>query len=598
MVVVGIPNSSLLQARKVLGKLPVCTHKKMMADEHCDVLILGAGAAGIGAARRLLEKKNDGVANNLKVIVLEARNRVGGRAWTSDELQCGLELDHGGKWIHGSTSQNPRNPMTELAARYQIPTTAGNNDNPTENITRVVLSTRGSGETMQSVVPKREAETASRLLYKQLCQLGQDSLIAPLMHSLPVDTSYKDCLIEIANREMPGKSFAEWLEARARSTLIAAGNPNEKGSLVAETIALLRLHVYDWLESYEGCRLDQCSLLYTESDGTILPGSDADVAGGYGKLVQTLATSVPIDIRCGHRVVSIDRTSSLEHHNGNPQGGVVVCTEEDGSNSKKRFVARLGCIVALPLGVLQPSVDNPLVRDPVFIPPLPESLLGAVDRLAMCLMNKIEVLFPSRWWPDGIGSLTIASENGNASNDFPLDDMPWSHWIVEDDDPSLLVCYATGVFAERIETMSNEDVEREGVEALRHAFLDNEQGGSSNGTHITSIPDPVRTHVTKWRSDPFARGSWTFFKAGTRGMKDVRAFQKFNSEQGGVEKLYFAGEHTCDGSVAGLDIGTVHGAYLSGRLAAEELLIKNGANMEQTIVDRNSDDAACLREDT
>ena len=207
---VGIPNSTLLQARKALGKLPVCTHK-MMADEHCDVLILGAGAAGIGAARRLLEKKNDGVANNLKVIVLEARNRVGGRAWTSDELQCGLELDHGGKWIHGSTSQNPRNPMTELAARYQIPTTAGNYNNTTENITRVVLSARSSGETMQSVVPNREAETASRLLYKQLCQLGRDSLIAPLMlmHSLHVDTSYKDCLIEITNREMPGKSLAK-----------------------------------------------------------------------------------------------------------------------------------------------------------------------------------------------------------------------------------------------------------------------------------------------------------------------------------------------------------------------------------------------------
>ena len=108
-------------------------------------------------------------------------------------------------------------------------------------------------------------------------------------------------------------------------------------------------------------------MLYTD-DGTILLCGDADVSGGYGKLVQTLATNMPIDIICGHRVLSIDRTSSLEHHDSNPQGGVVVCTEEYGSNFKKRFVARLGCIVALPLGVVRPSVDNPLVRDPVLIP--------------------------------------------------------------------------------------------------------------------------------------------------------------------------------------------------------------------------------------
>ena len=65
-------------------------------------------------------------------------------------------------------------------------------------------------------------------------------------------------------------------------------------------------------------------------------------------------------------------------------------------------------------------------------------------------------------------------------------------------------------------------------------------------------------------------------------MPDVSTFQNFNQEHGDVEKLYFAGEHTCDGSVAGLDIGTVHGAYLSGRLAAEELLENSHTEIPST----------------
>ena len=71
--------------------------------EHCDVLIIGAGAAGIGAARQLLG--DGGATASPRVVVLEARHRAGGRAWSSDELRCRLELDHlCGEWIHRSSS--------------------------------------------------------------------------------------------------------------------------------------------------------------------------------------------------------------------------------------------------------------------------------------------------------------------------------------------------------------------------------------------------------------------------------------------------------------------------------------------------------------
>ncbi len=68
-----------------------------------DVAIVGAGAAGIAAARRLR-------ALGLTHVVLEAAPRIGGRAWTR-RLATGL-FDAGASWLHDAE----RNPLVALAA--------------------------------------------------------------------------------------------------------------------------------------------------------------------------------------------------------------------------------------------------------------------------------------------------------------------------------------------------------------------------------------------------------------------------------------------------------------------------------------------------
>ncbi|KAF7585771.1 hypothetical protein BBP40_010144 [Aspergillus hancockii] len=57
-----------------------------------DVIVIGAGFAGLIAARNL------GQIFNLRVLLLEARDRIGGRTWTTDTL--GEELEMGGTWVH------------------------------------------------------------------------------------------------------------------------------------------------------------------------------------------------------------------------------------------------------------------------------------------------------------------------------------------------------------------------------------------------------------------------------------------------------------------------------------------------------------------
>ena len=68
-----------------------------------DIVVIGAGAAGIAAARRIM-------AANRKVIVVEAASQIGGRCQT-DSSTFDVPFDRGARWMH-----NPEtNPMIKLA---------------------------------------------------------------------------------------------------------------------------------------------------------------------------------------------------------------------------------------------------------------------------------------------------------------------------------------------------------------------------------------------------------------------------------------------------------------------------------------------------
>jgi len=63
-----------------------------------DVVVMGAGAAGLTAAREL---HNQG----LTVVVLEARDRVGGRVWTHHDPGAPVPIELGAEFIHGSAEE-------------------------------------------------------------------------------------------------------------------------------------------------------------------------------------------------------------------------------------------------------------------------------------------------------------------------------------------------------------------------------------------------------------------------------------------------------------------------------------------------------------
>src|SRR6266480_1282873 len=68
-----------------------------------DVVVIGAGAAGIAAARRVM-------AANRSVIVVEAAGQIGGRCLT-DTATFEVPFDRGARWMHNPDT----NPMIRLA---------------------------------------------------------------------------------------------------------------------------------------------------------------------------------------------------------------------------------------------------------------------------------------------------------------------------------------------------------------------------------------------------------------------------------------------------------------------------------------------------
>ena len=71
----------------------------------CDVAIVGAGAAGIAAARRLRDRGR-------RTLVIEAMGRIGGRAHSV--MAAGMPLDLGCGWLHSAE----RNPLARLAEAH------------------------------------------------------------------------------------------------------------------------------------------------------------------------------------------------------------------------------------------------------------------------------------------------------------------------------------------------------------------------------------------------------------------------------------------------------------------------------------------------
>ncbi|HXG94908.1 MAG TPA: NAD(P)/FAD-dependent oxidoreductase [Blastocatellia bacterium] len=85
-----------------------------MPKEIADVIVVGAGVAGLAAARALCQK-------GLTATVLEARSRIGGRILTEQDSPTSTPVELGAEFIHGKSEEIWRIVRAAGLAVYEVP---------------------------------------------------------------------------------------------------------------------------------------------------------------------------------------------------------------------------------------------------------------------------------------------------------------------------------------------------------------------------------------------------------------------------------------------------------------------------------------------
>ncbi|XP_041032491.1 peroxisomal N(1)-acetyl-spermine/spermidine oxidase [Carcharodon carcharias] len=482
------------------------------------IVIIGCGVAGLGAAQRLLQHGFS------RVRLLEATERSGGRIWS--RLFANGLVEIGAQWIHGPSKQNA---VFQLASQYDLlDEEAMSEDNQAKQINgyppgmSAYCTSSGKRIGPEIAGPVKE-------LYSTLCLKSREFFQSK---TEPVRSLGEFLKLEIA------RCAEEWKDDEETCNL---------------KLALLNVEF-----KMECCisGTDSLDLVALQSFGEylLLPGIDCVFPGGFKSLIDAMMKSLPKGIvsynkpvKCIHWNGSFKASNTQEHS----YSVLVEC--EDGETIPADHV-----IVTVPLGFLKEHYKT-FLR-----PPLPVSKINSIQKLGFGTNNKIFLEFEEPFWEPEHHLINLVWEDESPLLSTRPDlQKEWFRKIFGfivlrpvERYGHVLLAVLTGEEANFMESLSDSEVKNCLTQVIRR-FTGN-----------PSIPLPKSIIRSKWYSDRYTKGSYSYTAVGSSG-DDIDVIAQplpLTSTKAQPLQVLFAGEATHRTFYS-----TTHGALESGWREADRL---------------------------
>lgn len=264
------------------------SHIERQQSSPPSVIVIGGGISGISAAHILHNA-------SFKVILLESRDRIGGRIHTDYSFGC--PVDMGASWLHGVCNENPLAPLIR-GLGLTLYRTSGDN----------------------SVLYDHDLESYALF--------DMDGRQVPQQMVIEVGEAFKRILKET---EKVRDEHSDDMSVLQAISIVLDRHPELRQEGLAHEV--LQWYICR-MEAWFAVDADMISLKSWDQEN-VLSGGHGLMVQGYLPVIKALAKD--IDIRLNHRVIKISNGRSK-----------VMVTVEDG----RQFIAD-AAIITVPLGVLK-----------------------------------------------------------------------------------------------------------------------------------------------------------------------------------------------------------------------------------------------------
>jgi len=333
------------------GALTACASKEDV--DAADVIVVGAGLSGLSAARELIHRGKD-------TVVLEARNRVGGRMVRKSVIDGGW-IDLGGQWI-GPTQANILSLAKSLGVKHFDSYATG----------RTVVNYKGASSTIDGSFPP-----STPLPSVSPAEIAEANRVWEQFRSLAAT----------ANIERPSQTpDAAALDAQTVTSWLAGATESD----------FARFCVSYWVLNQEGADPGATSMLFALTSYAAGPDEDLPEQwlfdGGAGQIPERIAEDLGDRIILESPVLRIAQDS---------RGAIVTTRDKD---YRADFV-----IVAIP-PYLAGAID--------YSPPLPAGRMQFTQRAPMGSVIKYAAVYPTAWWrAKGLSGATVSDRDVLATAD-------------------------------------------------------------------------------------------------------------------------------------------------------------------------------------